>query len=86
MKSLIFNINLTKTLLLHLFYKIFYFINPFTALYLLYAKLEENYGLSRHAVAVYDRATMAVLPQEQHEVWNFLQYCSKSVCTDPFSK
>ncbi|XP_030852951.1 pre-mRNA-splicing factor SYF1 isoform X1 [Strongylocentrotus purpuratus] len=39
-------------------------------LYLLYAKLEEKYGLSRHAVAVYDRATKAVLPKEQHEMFN----------------
>ncbi|XP_063966230.1 pre-mRNA-splicing factor SYF1-like [Lytechinus pictus] len=39
-------------------------------LYLLYAKLEEKYGLSRHAVAVYDRATKAVLPEEQYEMFN----------------
>ncbi|XP_071480844.1 pre-mRNA-splicing factor SYF1-like, partial [Diadema antillarum] len=39
-------------------------------LYLLYAKLEEDFGLSRHAVAVYDRATKAVLPNEQHEMFN----------------
>ena len=42
----------------------------FSAIYLLYAKLEENYGLARHAMAVYDRATKGVLPEEQYEVWS----------------
>ena len=41
---------------------------PHTALYLLYAKLEEDHGLARHAMAVYDRATKAVTPEEQFEV------------------
>jgi hypothetical protein len=36
--------------------------------FLLYAKLEEEHGLARHAMAVYDRATKAVLPEEQNEV------------------
>ena len=40
------------------------------ALYLLYAKLEESHGLARHAMAVYDRATSAVLPEEQYDVRN----------------
>lgn len=40
------------------------------SLYLLYAKLEEDHGLARHAMAVYDRATKAVLPEEQYEVFN----------------
>ena len=39
-----------------------------SALYLLYAKLEEEHGLARHAMAVYDRATSAVLPEQQYEV------------------
>ena len=39
-----------------------------TALYLLYAKLEEDHGLARHAMNIYDRATRAVLPEEQYEV------------------
>ena len=39
-----------------------------TALYLLYAKLEEEHGLSRHAMAIYDRATKAVPAEEQFEV------------------
>ena len=34
----------------------------------MYAKLEEEHGLARHAMAVYDRATQAVLPEEQNEV------------------
>lgn len=37
-------------------------------LYLLYAKLEEEYGLARHAMRVYGRSTKAVLPEEQFEV------------------
>uniref|UniRef100_T1JEU9 Pre-mRNA-splicing factor SYF1 n=1 Tax=Strigamia maritima TaxID=126957 RepID=T1JEU9_STRMM len=38
--------------------------------YLLYAKLEEDHGLARHAMAVYDRATKAVLPDEMFEMFN----------------
>ncbi|KAJ8300429.1 hypothetical protein KUTeg_021948 [Tegillarca granosa] len=40
------------------------------AIFLLYAKLEEEHGLARHAMAVYDRATKAVLPEEQNEMFN----------------
>ncbi|KAH7983955.1 hypothetical protein HPB52_015750 [Rhipicephalus sanguineus] len=44
------------------------------ALYLLYAKLEEEHGLARHAMAIYDRGCKAVLPEEQFETtadfWN----------------
>lgn len=39
-----------------------------TDLYLLYAKLEEDHGLGRHAMTIYERATAAVLPEEQYEV------------------
>ncbi|GIZ03671.1 pre-mRNA-splicing factor SYF1 [Caerostris extrusa] len=39
-------------------------------IYLLYAKLEEEHGLTRHAMAVYNRATKAVLPEEQFEMFN----------------
>jgi hypothetical protein len=45
-----------------------YYYTLFSAIFLLYAKLEEEYGLARHAMAVYDRATQAVLPEEQNEV------------------
>ena len=41
---------------------------PLPALYLLYAKLEEEQGLARHAMTIYDRATKAVTPEEQFEV------------------
>lgn len=41
---------------------------PLSALYLLYAKLEEEHGLARHAMTIYDRATKAVTPEEQFEV------------------
>uniref|UniRef100_A0A8B9V8V9 XPA binding protein 2 n=1 Tax=Anas zonorhyncha TaxID=75864 RepID=A0A8B9V8V9_9AVES len=43
---------------------------PPAAIYLLYAKLEEEFGLARHAMAVYERATRAVLPAEQREMFN----------------
>ena len=34
----------------------------------MYAKLEEEHGLARHAMTIYERATKAVLPEEQFEV------------------
>lgn len=40
------------------------------AIFLLYAKLEEDHGLARHAMSVFDRATSAVLPDEQFEMFN----------------
>lgn len=39
-----------------------------SALYLLYAEMEEKYGLARHSMEVYRRATQAVLPAEKLEV------------------
>lgn len=39
-------------------------------IYLLYAQLEETNGLAHHAMAVYDRATLAVPREEQHEMFN----------------
>ncbi|VEN48937.1 unnamed protein product [Callosobruchus maculatus] len=39
-------------------------------IYLLYAKLEEEYGMARHAMAVYERATKAVPENEMFEVFN----------------
>ncbi|XP_031723897.1 pre-mRNA-splicing factor SYF1 [Anarrhichthys ocellatus] len=39
-------------------------------IYLLYAKLEEGYGLARHAMAVYERATQAVDSVERHHMFN----------------
>ncbi len=38
------------------------------AFYLMYAKLEEDHGLARHAMSVYQRATNALLPDEKYEV------------------
>ncbi|XP_077986681.1 pre-mRNA-splicing factor SYF1-like [Glandiceps talaboti] len=40
------------------------------SIYLLYARLEEDYGLARHAMAVYERSTGGVLPEEQYEMFN----------------
>jgi hypothetical protein len=48
------------------------FLFVLVALYLLYAKLEEEHGLSRHAMAIYDRATKAVPAEEQFEVCRYL--------------
>ena len=39
-------------------------------IYLLYAKLEEQHGLARHAMAVYDRAVDAVEKSERFAVFN----------------
>lgn len=38
--------------------------------YLLYAKLEEEHGLARHAMAVYERATTAVRSEEMFNMFN----------------
>lgn len=38
-------------------------------LFLLYASFEEQHGLARHAMAVYERAAAAVLPEERFEMW-----------------
>lgn len=40
------------------------------SLYLLYAKLEEEHGMARHAMAVYERATSAVPQEEMFDVFN----------------
>merc|ERR1719516_343694 len=39
-------------------------------IFLLYAKLEEEHGMARHAMAVYDRAVQKVDAKEQAEVYN----------------
>ena len=39
-------------------------------IFLLYAKLEEEHGMARHAMAVYDRAVQKVGAKEQAEVYN----------------
>lgn len=45
----------------------FIFLKFILELYLLYAKLEEEYGLPRHAMNIYNRATSAV---EKHEAYS----------------
>lgn len=35
---------------------------------MLYAKLEENHGLAKRAMAIYERAVDAVLPEERYDV------------------
>ncbi|RNA33394.1 Pre-mRNA-splicing factor SYF1 [Brachionus plicatilis] len=39
-------------------------------IYLLYAKLEENHGLARRAIKIYERGTDAVLAEERYEMFN----------------
>lgn len=39
-------------------------------IYLLYAKCEEDYGLAKHSMNIYERATQNVLPQERFDVYN----------------
>lgn len=40
------------------------------AIFLLYAKLEENHGLARRALKIYERATDSVLPENRYEMYN----------------
>ena len=40
------------------------------SIYLLYAKLEENHGLAKRAMKIYERATEAVLAEERYEMYN----------------
>lgn len=42
----------------------------FSDIYLLYAKLEEEHGLARHAMEIYNRASEAVEKEEMHLVLN----------------
>eukprot|EP00741_Cyanophora_paradoxa_P007752 tig00001206_g7500.t1 len=45
-------------------------------LYLMYAKLEEDYGLARHAMAVYDRACNALAAEAKYEM--YLTYIARA--------
>ncbi|KND00377.1 mRNA splicing protein SYF1 [Spizellomyces punctatus DAOM BR117] len=45
-------------------------------LYLMYAKLEEDHGLARHAMRIYDRATRAVGDEDRYEM--FTIYIAKA--------
>lgn len=45
-------------------------------LYLLYGDLEEKYGLARHAMRIYERATRAVSDEDRFEMFEF--YITKS--------
>lgn len=39
--------------------------------YVMYAKLEEEYGLARHAMAVYDRACKTVAEEDRYSMCIF---------------
>ena len=38
----------------------------------MYGKLEEDYGLARHAMRIYDRATQSVSNEDRSEVFSIL--------------
>lgn len=40
-------------------------------IYLMYGKLEEEYGLARHAMRIYDRATKAVASEDRKEMYDY---------------
>ena len=42
----------------------------------MYAKLEEEYGLARHSMRIYDRATKAVADSDRYDM--YLMYISKA--------
>lgn len=46
------------------------------ALYLAYAKLEEDFGLAKHAIRIYDRGTRAVADEDRFEMFEI--YISKA--------
>ena len=48
-------------------------------LYLLYGKLEEEHGLARHAMRIYERATKAVSDEDRLEMFEF--YITKSAAS-----
>ena len=39
--------------------------------FLMYAKLEEEHGLAKRAMNVYDRAAQAVADEDKFEVWHY---------------
>lgn len=65
-------VRITVTMWIHYFSRFYFFLSNMyiPAIYLLYAKLEEGYGLARHAMAVYERATQAVETEERHHMFN----------------
>lgn len=46
--------------------------------YIKYAKAEEEFGLARHAAAIYDRATKAVTPAKRLDMYRL--YAKKVCC------
>ena len=42
-------------------------------IYLMYAQLEEEHGLAKRAMSVYERATQAVAPEDRFEVCMILR-------------
>lgn len=54
----------------------------FLDIYLLYAKLEEEYGLARHAMAIYNRACKAVEKEDMHLVSDLFVFINFQFCLD----
>ena len=83
---------LNGLVLLHAFQRYFFFcctlsrrlkptktIEFFLELYLLYAKLEEEHGLPRHAMSIYNRATTAVERSQMYSVSFFSLFLAQLV-------
>ncbi|KAG2225051.1 hypothetical protein INT45_003251, partial [Circinella minor] len=49
------------------------------SIYLLYGQLEEEHGLARHAMRIYDRATKAVADEDRLEMFNY--YIAKATAS-----
>ena len=45
-------------------------------IFLLYAQLEEEHGLAKRAMTIYDRATQAIENEDKFEVSHFTPICS----------
>lgn len=54
----------------------------FLDIYLLYAKLEEEYGLARHSMAIYNRACKAVEKEDMHLVSDLFVFINFQFCLD----
>lgn len=55
---------------------ILFMYDNFSDIYLLYAKLEEEHGLARHAMSIYSRATEAVPKDDVYDVSSCFLSCA----------
>lgn len=57
------------------------------SLFLMYAQLEEEYGLAKRSMSIYERATQSVADEDKFEVgfaYNYLETSTNSVKTDVY--